>query len=68
MIAHFVTIHANLFLIAIILTGTTLFTLGAVKTHITKKNWFKSGLEMLVIGAIAASVSYGIGYLLHGLA
>jgi vacuolar iron transporter family protein len=58
----------NSFLVAVLLTGLTLFTLGAVKTKITGKNWLKSGLEMFIIGAIAAGASYLVGYLLHGLA
>ena len=68
LLAQVISIKSNLFIFAIILTGITLFVLGAVKTHITKKNWLMSGLETLIIGAIAATVSYGIGYALHGLA
>lgn len=55
------------FLTASVLTGTTLFTLGAVKSQITQSNWFKSGLEMLIIGGLAATVAYGIGYILGGI-
>ena len=54
--------------ISIGLTAITLFGLGAVKTRITKRNWFLSGVEMLAIGGIAASAAYGIGALLEGLA
>lgn len=56
------------FPVACILTGLTLFTLGALKVRITGKNWFVSGLEMLIVGGLAASAAYGIGALLAGLA
>ena len=58
----------NLFAAAIILTGITLFLLGSIKTKITGKNWFTSGMEMLLLGAIAAIAAYIVGYALHGLA
>jgi len=53
---------SNTFFISIILTGIALFTLGVFKSQITMKNSFKSGLEMLVIGGLAAGVAYFIGY------
>ena len=58
----------NTFIVACILTGLTLFVLGAQKVRITAKNWFVSGIEMLVLGGIAAAAAYGIGALLQGLA
>ena len=61
-------LRANSFLIAAILTGATLFTLGAVKVRITGKKWFLSGLETFVIGGITAAAAYGVGVLLGGLA
>jgi VIT1/CCC1 family predicted Fe2+/Mn2+ transporter len=45
-----------------------LFALGAAKVLITQRSWFRSGLEMLVVGGIAAGVAYLVGYLLAGLA
>lgn len=56
------------FLVACILTGLTLFTLGALKVKVTGKNWFHSGTEMLIVGGIASAAAYLIGYLLSGLA
>jgi len=56
------------FPLACILTGVTLFGLGALKTILTGKNWFKSGLEMLLVGGVAASAAYIVGVLLGGLA
>ncbi len=47
------------------ITGTvaTLFGVGAVKTIFSRKNWVRSGLEMMVIGASAAAITYMIGTL-----
>lgn len=56
------------FTLACILTGATLFSLGALKTTITGKSWIVSGLEMLFVGGIAAAAAYLVGVLLGGLA
>lgn len=56
------------FQIATILAGLTLFILGALKTRFTGRNWFISGIEMFLVGGIAASAAYVIGLLLGGLA
>lgn len=61
-------IKNNTFTFASIFTGITLFILGALKVNITDQNWFLSGLEMLLVGGIAAASAYGIGVLLSGLA
>jgi len=45
----------------IILTLAFLFIVGAIKARYTKEVWIKSGLEMLVIGAVAATVGFWIG-------
>ena len=54
----------NSFLIASMLTGITLFILGAVKSKINHSNWLKSGIEMLVVGGLAAVVAYIVGFVL----
>ncbi len=48
---------------AVIITLVGLFLLGAVKTKYTLRNWFRSGMEVLVVGCIAAFVGYLIGNL-----
>lgn len=55
------------FLVACILTGITLFTLGALKVKVTGRNWAYSGAEMLLIGGIASAAAYLVGFLLSGL-
>jgi VIT1/CCC1 family predicted Fe2+/Mn2+ transporter len=49
------------------LSAVALFGLGAAKVQVTERNWFRSGLEMLVVGGSAAGVAYLIGFLLQGL-
>ncbi|MCL7453370.1 MAG: VIT1/CCC1 transporter family protein [Anaerolineae bacterium] len=63
-----VTIPTDLaFPTAIGLSGLAMFGLGAAKVFITERNWLRGGLEMLVVGGLAASVAYIVGYLLRGL-
>ncbi len=49
---------------SVILMALALFGVGSARTLITKRNWLRSGLEMLLVGSVAAVVSYGIGYAL----
>jgi VIT1/CCC1 family predicted Fe2+/Mn2+ transporter len=49
------------------LSAAALFGLGAAKVLVTGRNWLRSGLEMLLVGGLAAAVAYLIGYLLQGL-
>jgi VIT1/CCC1 family predicted Fe2+/Mn2+ transporter len=55
------------FPVAMALSGVALFALGASKVFVTERNWLRSGLEMLVVGGLAAAVAYLVGYLLAGL-
>jgi VIT1/CCC1 family predicted Fe2+/Mn2+ transporter len=53
---------------ACVLTALTLFALGSLKARFTGRPWFGSGMEMLLVGGIAALAAFGIGRLLQGLA
>ena len=53
--------EAQRFPAAIVLTLATLFTVGASRAAITRLGWFRSGIEMLAVGAVAAAAAYGIG-------
>jgi vacuolar iron transporter family protein len=55
------------FPVALVLSALALFALGAAKVLITERSWFRSGLEMLLVGGLAAGVAYLVGYLLQGL-
>ncbi len=48
---------------SVIGTMAALFGVGAMKTIFSRKNWVRSGLEMMVIGASAAAITYLIGTL-----
>ena len=39
------------------------FAVGAAKTTVTARSWWKSGLEMTMAGVIVGVVSYGVGWL-----
>jgi len=49
---------------SIIISIIILFLLGASKARVTVGKWWKSGLEISVIGILAALIGYGIGVLL----
>ena len=51
------------FPLAVALTLSTLFAVGASRTAVTRLGWLRSGLEMLLVGALAAGVAYSIGAL-----
>ncbi len=55
------------FAYSIIATAATLFLVGSLRTIVTRGAWWKNGLEMLGIGAIAATVAYGLGALIERL-
>ena len=48
---------------AVGLTLATLFAVGASRTIVTKAGLLRSGGEMLLVGALAAAVAYGVGAL-----
>ncbi len=48
-------------MVAIPLAIITLFFVGSAKSHFTRKTWWKSGLEMVIIGAAATIAGYYIG-------
>ena len=53
--------------VAIALTLASLFIVGATRALVTEARFVRSGLEMLLIGSLAASVAYGIGALASSL-
>lgn len=55
------------FVASLVLSAAALFGLGAAKVLVTERDWFRSGLEMLLVGGLAAGVAYLVGYLLAGL-
>lgn len=56
------------FLVACILTGLTFFLIGSFKSRWSTHTWYRSGLETLFVGALAAAIAYAVGVLLKGIA
>ncbi len=50
--------------VSIIISALALFIVGAVKAKLSLGNWKRSGIELMIIGIIAAFAGYGIGLLL----
>lgn len=55
------------FAVAAALTFATLFAVGASRSAVAGGRWWRSGLEMLAVGAVAAGVAFAIGRLLAGI-
>jgi vacuolar iron transporter family protein len=49
-------------LISALATIIALFVVGAAKTVLTARPWWRSGLESMVIGVVAAVVTYSVGH------
>ena len=49
--------------IAFVVSAVLLFGIGAARSLVTGKGWFKSGLEMLAVGSAVAALTYGVGLL-----
>ena len=51
----------NAVIVAFVISLIAHFAVGAVKSLITMRSWWASGLEMTWIGVIVAAVTYGLG-------
>jgi VIT1/CCC1 family predicted Fe2+/Mn2+ transporter len=49
------------FRVAVVLTLVALFVVGALRATVSDGGWLKNGVEMLTVGVLAATVSYGVG-------
>lgn len=52
------------FLASCISTAGALFGVGASRSFVTPRGWFRSGIEVFLVGLVAAAVAYGAGLLL----
>ena len=57
--------NSEAFYLSVIFTGIAFFMVGLIKGKIVKKPLISSGMYTLIIGAIAASVAYFVGYSLN---
>lgn len=58
---------ASIFDFSVLTTAMSLFIVGAIRTRLTKRNWLRSGLEVLLAGGAAAAVAYLSGFLLKAI-
>jgi VIT1/CCC1 family predicted Fe2+/Mn2+ transporter len=49
------------------LVAIVFFAIGSVKSRWSLDSWWRSGLETLGIGLVAAAVAFGVGWILRGL-
>ena len=56
------------FQLSILLTAVTFFCIGAAKYYVTGKSWWRTGLETLLVGGMAALIAYFVGYILREIA
>ena len=64
---HFNVPTTTAFLYSVILSGLALLILGAAKVFVTKRSAFRSAVEMLLVGGLAALVAFVVGTLLKNL-
>ena len=50
------------FTVAVVLTGIALFTVGASRSLLIPRAWWRTGLEMFIIGMLAALAAYLAGW------
>jgi len=60
----FIGVHAAM-VTAVIVTGVTLFAVGAYKSASTVGSWWVGGLEMAGIGLLAAAIGWLVGLAFH---
>lgn len=64
LIPYILGLKQDMFLLAIFSTSIALFTVGSLRTLVTRKKWWIAGFEMLIVGSIASTVAYIAGNLL----
>jgi len=61
---YFILPVSSATMFTILVSALALFVTGAIKARITVGNWIRNGIEMTLIGLVAALIGYGIGLLL----
>ncbi|HTX18992.1 MAG TPA: VIT1/CCC1 transporter family protein [Bacteroidota bacterium] len=50
--------------LSLVISTLAHFTVGVLKTIVTGRSWWRSGLEMTFVGLLTAAIAYGVGVLL----
>ena len=66
LIPYIAGLGEHAFASACVMTCVIFFGIGSLKSKWSTASWWRSGLETLAIGAIAASVAYIAGAILKG--
>ncbi|NBD73413.1 hypothetical protein GVX82_00010 [Patescibacteria group bacterium] len=48
-------------------TGLAFFLIGGARSFITRRSFLTSGLEMLLVGGVAAGIAFSVGWFIEGL-
>lgn len=67
LLSYVVIAEADPFVTAVLLTLGTLFGVGALRSLVTGVRWWWSGLEMFLVGSVAAGVAYAVGAFVESL-
>ena len=67
LVSYVLTLRETAFASAVLLTLAALFGVGAARSLVVDTPWYRGGAEMLLVGAAAAAVAYGVGDLVSGL-
>jgi len=51
-------------ILSLVISTLAHFLVGVLKTIVTGRSWWRSGLEMTLVGLLTAAIAYGVGVLL----
>lgn len=54
------------FVISAFAAGVAFFIIGSLRSYVLPKPSWKAGLEMLLIGGLAAAIAYSVGWIVQG--
>lgn len=66
-LAPFILFGSDVFVVSLVMSGMVFFLIGAIKSWWALAPWWRSGMETLIIGMVAAGCAYLVGYLLSGI-